>query len=270
METSKPDVITLFAQEHETVVAFLNQGRMQFDPQVIYTAPHPGWGSSGIQVVDLDKDGDVDVLMTNGDTFDDQLAKPCPDPVARKQRHVSIHRTHAGGDAGGAQGTGRGSRWRWRSGHRHMRARVIDSRRYTWPPLRGGLEQTRPGVFERHVLEAGLPVHATLDVGDLDGDGDMDIVVGNWPRSTRRRRDWSRFSRIFACRGPVLATSATENTDNTDTVYEIALVRSSIRVGSTCQEGDMDESAEPHLDSTTQPTFTRREALAIAAAALCR
>ncbi len=30
----------------------------------------------------------------------------------------------------------------------------------------------------------------------------------------------------------------------------------------------MDESAEPHLDSTTQPTFTRREALAIAAAAL--
>ena len=30
----------------------------------------------------------------------------------------------------------------------------------------------------------------------------------------------------------------------------------------------MDKSAEPHLDSTTQPTFTRREALAIAAAAL--
>ena len=30
----------------------------------------------------------------------------------------------------------------------------------------------------------------------------------------------------------------------------------------------MDKSAEPHLDSTTQPTFTRREALAMAAAAL--
>ena len=72
----KPDLITLFAQEHETVVAFLNQGGMRFDPQVIYAAPHPNWGSSGIQVVDLDKDGDLDVLMTNGDTFDDKILKP--------------------------------------------------------------------------------------------------------------------------------------------------------------------------------------------------
>ena len=36
----------------------------------------PAWGSSGIQVVDFDKDGDPDVLMTNGDTFDDMLPKP--------------------------------------------------------------------------------------------------------------------------------------------------------------------------------------------------
>ena len=45
------------------------------NPQTIYEAPHPNWGSSGIQVVDLDKDGDLDVLMTHGDTFDDDILK---------------------------------------------------------------------------------------------------------------------------------------------------------------------------------------------------
>ena len=47
-----------------------------FTPQVIYTGPHPNWGSSGIQVVDLDGDGDLDVLLTHGDTFDDAILKP--------------------------------------------------------------------------------------------------------------------------------------------------------------------------------------------------
>jgi hypothetical protein len=40
------------------------------------------------------------------------------------------------------------------------------------------LEQTKPGRFERHVLEVGSPTHATLDVGDFDQDGDVDVVAG--------------------------------------------------------------------------------------------
>lgn len=49
---------------------------LSFEQRVIYTAPHPNWGSSGIQLVDLDKDGDLDVLLTHGDTFDDGIVKP--------------------------------------------------------------------------------------------------------------------------------------------------------------------------------------------------
>jgi hypothetical protein len=33
-------------------------------------------------------------------------------------------------------------------------------------------------VFIRHTIEAGSPRHATLDVADVDGDGDADIVTG--------------------------------------------------------------------------------------------
>jgi hypothetical protein len=42
------------------------------------------------------------------------------------------------------------------------------------------LEQTKPGVFVRHTIEMGFPRHATLDVADVDGDGDVDIVTGSF------------------------------------------------------------------------------------------
>ena len=72
----RPDFVALISQEHETVVAFLNIGGHRFQPQVIYAAPHPAFGSSGIQLVDLDGDADLDVLMTNGDSLDSRMLRP--------------------------------------------------------------------------------------------------------------------------------------------------------------------------------------------------
>lgn len=47
---------------------------MGFTPQIIYAGPHPNWGSSGMDVADVDGDGDLDVLLAHGDTLDDGIA----------------------------------------------------------------------------------------------------------------------------------------------------------------------------------------------------
>lgn len=63
----RTDFVALTAQEHEEIVAYLNRGGGQFDALILFKAEHPLYGSSGIQLVDLDLDGDMDVLYSNGD-----------------------------------------------------------------------------------------------------------------------------------------------------------------------------------------------------------
>lgn len=64
------DFISLISQEHERVELFRNDGRGNFSSELIWAAPDPAYGSSGIEIVDMDGDGDLDVLYTNGDSFD--------------------------------------------------------------------------------------------------------------------------------------------------------------------------------------------------------
>ena len=61
----------LFGQQQQKLVAFYNRGGGRFEPRTLFTAPTPAWDATSIQVVDFDRDGDLDVLVTNGETMDD-------------------------------------------------------------------------------------------------------------------------------------------------------------------------------------------------------
>jgi hypothetical protein len=185
------DFVGLLAQQHEQVITFLNQGPGRgFRAEMIYQAVVPSWGSTGIQVVDLDNDGRPDVLMTNGDTLEDPTVKPyhgvrwlenrgaCPFVPHDLAMMPGAHRAQA------ADMDGDGD------------LDVVTCAFLPDPEARhrdlaslGWLEQTRPGVFERRTLEVGRLSHTTLDLGDFDGDGDQDVVVGNFTGFTFARTD---------------------------------------------------------------------------------
>jgi hypothetical protein len=176
------DLVALLSQQFETVIAYINKGTpaFTFEPVILYKAPHANWGSSGMEIVDLDGDGDLDIVLTNGDSFDDDIVKPYHaiqwlenvGGLQFRPHHLAgmpgVHRAMAADlDGDGDLDIVAGA----------LLAGGSDRDESQMPSL-VWLEQKRRGVFERHTLSMGAPRHATLDVADIDGDGDADIVAG--------------------------------------------------------------------------------------------
>ena len=179
------DFVALQAQESERVVAFLNNGGGNFKPETVYAAPHPHWGSTGIRLIDLDGDDDVDVLFNHGDAVQ---TPPIPRPyhgfgwlenkgvlplTYHRLAHLPGAHTSLPADLDG-------------DGDLDLVSSVFI------PPFAPDapsaemletviwLEQTLPGQYRRYVLETGAPFHPCADLGDYDDDGDVDVVLGNF------------------------------------------------------------------------------------------
>jgi len=185
----KPDFVALIAQEHETVVAFINQGGGKFAKRTLYTAPHPGWGSSGIQLVDMNGDGKLDVLYTNGDILDEPyLWKPyhgvqwLENMGGLKFEHRRIAAMYGVHNAVAAHVTGGklpdvlavsflpGDKFPEREA-RKADAVVL-------------FEQVAPGKFERHSLAVGACDAVVCAAADLYGSGRPDLIIGNFSSTT--------------------------------------------------------------------------------------
>ncbi|HZV06108.1 MAG TPA: FG-GAP-like repeat-containing protein [Gemmataceae bacterium] len=181
----KPDFIALISQEHETIVAFVNDGKGNFEKRTLYKAPHPGYGSSGIQLVDLNGDGKLDVLYTNGDVLDGPfLLKPYHGVqwLENKgnltfQHHpltpmYGVHRAVAG-DLDGDGDNDIVAVSFLPPEHFPQRAeKKIDAIIV--------LEQTAPGVFVRHSLEKENCDYVSCALGDVFSSGKLDLVTGSF------------------------------------------------------------------------------------------
>jgi hypothetical protein len=184
-DDGKPDFVALISQEHETVVAFLNDGNGHFQKKTLYRASHPGYGSSGIQLVDLDGDKKLDVLYTNGDVLDQPyLLKPYHSvqwlenkgDLTFTHHHLTpmygVHRAVAADLDGDGDLDIVAVNFLPSESFKECKELKLDSVLV--------LEQTAPGVFARHSLETGTCDHVSCAVGDVFGSGRNDIVTGNF------------------------------------------------------------------------------------------
>ena len=183
------DFIALISQEYEQVAIFMNQtGSTQkttpFHMQLLWEGPDLTFGSSGLVLTDLDADGDVDLLYTNGDAFDNGFVNPSHGVQWLENQGNLRFAYHRLTDMTGAYAAESGDidldgdldivAVAWLPGTVEP-PDVFDS------PLASiiCLEQISPGVFVRHTLEKDNAIHATMELADFDNDGDLDLVVGS-------------------------------------------------------------------------------------------
>jgi FG-GAP-like repeat len=179
------DFMALIAQEHEVLEVFLNDGKGNFQKHVIFQGPDPAYCFNSMELVDLDADGDRDIVLTNGDSFD-RGVKPYHSLAWLENNGDAKFEHHLICEYPGVQepkiadldGDGRldialttliAGSYPERFDSVNMPSIVL-------------MMQTSTGKFERRQVETGLYNHLAIECGDFDGNGQVDLAAGNFFR----------------------------------------------------------------------------------------
>jgi hypothetical protein len=173
------DIAVLVSQEWEEIYVYAGDGAGHFAKRQVFGSANPDYGSSGMWLHDLDKDGDVDILYTNGDAFDYLPPHPWPwHGVQWLENQGKLRfQFHRIADFGGAVGAAPVD-----VDHDGDLDLFVISAFNVWEDPRSQsmiwLENDGRMRFRPREI-TNTPTHLqTLAVGDFDADGNMDLVTG--------------------------------------------------------------------------------------------